>query len=69
MFGNDRNCIPDNLRIFNKVGEAYGYLIDNAYIVDFRNNVEFVLSAVIATNTDQVYNDNAYDLKNWAILL
>ena len=26
---------PANLRIFNKVGDAYGYLIDNAYIANF----------------------------------
>jgi hypothetical protein len=63
MFGNDKSSIPTNLRIFNKVGEAYGYLVDNAYIVDFENNIEFMLSAVIATNTDQIYNDNKYELE------
>lgn len=61
MFGQDRDQIPDHLRIFNKVGNAYGYLIDNAYIVDFKNGVEFMLSAVINTNTDGIYNDGKYD--------
>jgi hypothetical protein len=63
MYGDSRTKIPGNIRIFNKVGDAYGYLIDNAYIVDFDNNIEFILSAVINTNTDEVYNDSKYDYK------
>jgi hypothetical protein len=63
MFGEDKEPIPTNMRIFNKVGDAYGYLIDNAYIVDFDKGVEFMLSAVIATNTDGIYNDGKYDYK------
>lgn len=61
MYGEDHNRIPDHIRIFNKVGDAYGYLIDNAYIIDFNNGVEFMLSAVINTNTDGIYNDNTYE--------
>lgn len=60
LFGNSRERIPDNIRIFNKVGDAYGYLIDNAYVVDFSNNIEFILSAVINTNIDSIYNDGKY---------
>lgn len=63
MFGGNKGPIPKHIRIFNKVGEAYGYLIDNAYIVDFENGVEFMLSAVIATNVDQIYNDDKYEYK------
>lgn len=63
MFGEDKSKIPSNIRIFNKVGDAYGYLIDNAYIVDFDNKIEFMLSAVIHTNTDGVYNDGNYEYK------
>ncbi len=61
MFGGTKSRIPDNIRIFNKVGGAYGYLIDNAYIIDFENGVEFFLSAVINTNTDGIYNDDKYE--------
>jgi len=50
-----------NIRIFNKVGGAYGYLIDNAYIVDFDNGVEFLLSAVICVNEDGIFNDDKYE--------
>ena len=60
MLGDGKKPIPDHIRIFNKVGDAYGYLLDNAYIVDFNNNVEFMLSAVINTNLDGIYNDGKY---------
>ena len=60
MFGDGRKPISPNLRIFNKVGDAYGYLLDNAYIVDLDKGVEFMLSAVINTNLDGIYNDGVY---------
>jgi Beta-lactamase enzyme family len=63
MYGEDKKPIPENIRIFNKVGDAYGFLIDNAYIVDFKNGVEFMLSAVINTNADGIYNDGKYEYK------
>lgn len=50
-----------NIRIFNKVGLAYGYVSDHSYFVDFSRNIEFLLSAVILTNKDGVFNDNRYD--------
>ena len=61
MFGNSNDSINRNIRIFNKVGQAYGYLIDNAYIADFKNGVEFLLSAVIYVNDDQIFNDDKYE--------
>ncbi len=63
MFGEGQDTVPKNIRIFNKVGDAYGYLIDNAYIVDFDKGVEFILSVVINTNTDGIYNDGKYEYK------
>ncbi|MEN3041229.1 MAG: serine hydrolase [Bacteroidia bacterium] len=47
MGGSDTVRLPSRIRIFNKVGLAYGYLSDVAYIVDFELGVEFFLSAVI----------------------
>jgi len=49
------------VRIFNIVGQSYGFLIDAAYIVDFTNNTEFFLSAVIYTNNNQVVGDGIYE--------
>ena len=62
MFGEDRD-IPSPIRIFNKIGQAYGYLIDNAYIIDLENNIEFFLSAVIHVNENETYNDGGYEYK------
>ncbi len=61
LFGKDKDPVPPSIRIFNKIGDAYGYLIDNAYVVDFDHGVEFMLSAVINTNTDGIFNDGEYD--------
>ena len=61
MYGDKKEPLPDHIRIYNKIGMAYGYLTDNAYIVDFKNNVEFFLSAVINVNENQIYNDGEYE--------
>jgi hypothetical protein len=53
--------MDDDIRIFNKEGDAYGFLTDVAYIVDFKNNVEFLLSATIYCNSDGIFNDDHYD--------
>lgn len=64
MFGDTKEKMPDHIRIFNKVGWAYGYLIDAAYIVDFKNGVEFILSALIHVNADGIYNDGLYEYES-----
>ena len=53
--------IPKHIRIFNKVGWAYGYLTDVAYIVDFEKNIEFFVTATIHVNENQTYNDGVYE--------
>ena len=52
---------PPYIRIFNKPGWSYGYLTDAAYIVDFKNNLEFMISANIYVNRDGILNDNKYE--------
>jgi hypothetical protein len=61
--GDSLAVINPHIRIFNKIGDSYGYDIDNAYIVDFKNKVEFILSAVVQSNEDGIYNDNKYEYK------
>jgi hypothetical protein len=43
------------------VGDAYGQLIDVAYIVDFDKKIEFFLSATMYCNSDGILNDDKYD--------
>lgn len=61
LLGNTKEPLPAYIRIFNKAGWAYGYIIDNAYIVDFKNDVEFLLTAVILANEDLIFNDDQYE--------
>ncbi len=60
MFGDTRDTIPEYLKIYNKVGNAYGTVTDCAYITDNKNNVEFMLTATLLTNRNGVFNDNNY---------
>ena len=48
-------------RVFNKIGQAYGFTIDNAWIVNRESGEEYFLSAVIYTNADGVLNDDRYE--------
>ena len=61
FYGAEKNTSKAGIRIFNKVGDAYGYLTDAAYIVDLNNGIEFILSAVIHCNSDEILNDDKYD--------
>ena len=61
MFGDSDNKIPNHIRIYNKVGMAYGFLTDNAYVVDTKNNIEFFLTASVYSNDNQILNDNQYE--------
>jgi len=59
--GSERKTLFPQVKMYNKVGDAYGFLLDVAYIVDEKNQVEFMLSAVISCNTDGVFNDDKYE--------
>jgi Beta-lactamase enzyme family len=61
MFKAGRTPIPSSIRVFNKPGWSYGFLTDVAYIVDFKNKVEFMLSGVIYVNSDGILNDDKYE--------
>ena len=67
VYGGDAPDIPDNVRIFNKVGDAYGFLTDAAYIVDFDAGVEFILAATIFTNANETLNDDNYEYDEIAL--
>ncbi|MBK7937851.1 MAG: serine hydrolase [Lewinellaceae bacterium] len=61
LFGDSKKQQNGTVRVFNKVGEAYGTLTDVAYIVDFDHKVEFILAATLLCNPDGVFNDDKYD--------
>lgn len=61
MFGDNRSPIPDHIRIYNKVGDAYGTLTDVAYIKDSLNDIEFILAATVHVNKNGIFNDGIYE--------
>lgn len=61
FMGAEKGPIPSNIKIFNKVGDAYGFLLDISYFIDTVNKVEFMLSGVIYCNKDGILNDSKYD--------
>jgi len=64
FYGGDSTAVMEpHIRIFDKIGDSYGFDIDNAYIVDFKNKVEFILTAVVQSNDDEIYNTNKYEYK------
>jgi len=67
MYGDTKERIPDHIRIYNKVGLAHGFLVDNAYVVDVKNKVEFFLSAVLYVNQNEILNDNTYEYNEISI--
>jgi hypothetical protein len=67
MVGGSAARLPDNIRIFSKSGEAYGFKTDCAYIVDYENGVEFLLAATLYTNDNQTFNDDNYEYDEIAL--
>lgn len=61
MFGDTEKPISKNIKIYNKVGYAYGTLTDCAYIIDRENQVEFMLVATLLVNKNQTFNDDNYE--------
>ncbi|UII80438.1 serine hydrolase [Flagellimonas sp. CMM7] len=61
MFGDSTDPIPEHIKIYNKVGYAYGTLTDCAYIKDVKNNIDFMVTATILVNKDGIFNDNIYE--------
>jgi len=61
LFGDSKEPMPDHIIIRNKVGFAYGYLTDCAYIQDTKENIEYFLTATVHVNENQTYNDGVYE--------
>lgn len=61
FFRDSTHTMPAHIRVFNKVGWAYGFLTDISYVADFRNNIEFMLAATVYVNSDEILNDDKYD--------
>ena len=61
FFQDSTHTIPPHIRVFNKVGWAYGFLTDVSYVMDTKNNIDYMLSATVYVNSDGIINDSKYD--------
>ena len=61
IHGDEQSVSNEQIRVYNKIGQAYGTSIDNGLIKNYQNDVEFILTSTIYTNKNKVINDNLYE--------
>ena len=61
IHGDEQSVSNEQIRVYNKIGQAYGTSIDNGLIKNYQDNIEFILTATIYTNKNKVINDNLYE--------
>ena len=67
MIGDTKDRLSEAIDIYNKVGYAYGYLTDCAYIVDKKSGKSAIITATIHVNDNQIYNDGVYEYETIGI--
>ncbi len=67
VVGDSKSTMPEDLEIHNKIGSAYGYLTDSAYIINKKTNQEFLITATIHVNKNKIYNDGVYEYDDLGI--
>ena len=67
IHGTDTILNNTDIRVYNKIGQAYGTSTDSAFIKNYKEDVEFFLTATIYTNKNKIINDNIYEYGETAI--
>ena len=62
-----RVLTPERIVSHDKIGQAYGFTTDNAWIVDELTGRSFFLAATLYTNEDGVLNDDRYEYDTVAL--
>lgn len=65
--GLERVVAKERLEISNKIGQAYGFTTENAWVVDRETGRGFFLAATLYTNRDGVLNDDRYEYREVAL--
>jgi len=65
--GAEKTIENDSLRVFNMIGYSYGFIVDCAYIVNYKTGLEYMLSAVLYTNSRNSFGSGVYEYKTIAI--
>lgn len=61
LAGLEKTVARDRLRVASKMGRAYGFSVENAYVEDRVGERAFFVTVAIHTNADGVINDGAYE--------
>lgn len=67
IYGDSKEQISKDITIHNKVGYAYGYLTDCAYIINHKTNRQYIITATIHVNKNLVFNDDVYEYETIGI--
>ena len=67
IYGDQKGEMSDQIRIYNKVGYAYGTLTDVAYIHDEKSDLKFFLTATVLVNQNKIFNDDNYEYETVGI--
>ena len=67
IYGDITSSIDRKIRVYNKLGQAYGTLTDISYIKNYEDDVEFFLSATIYVNENEIMNDDIYEYEKTGI--
>lgn len=60
MYGDTKGKMTPDIRLYNKIGLAYGTVTDAAYITNAKG-VQFFLAASLLVNENQIFNDDVYE--------
>jgi hypothetical protein len=60
-YGSEKGRIEGPIRLLNKVGDAYGFLTDVAYIANPETGTEFIVAVNIHVNENEIFNDGVYE--------
>jgi len=52
------NNLNSSIKTFNISGRDFGFMADNAYVIDTENNIEFLLTIVINCNEENIFGEN-----------
>lgn len=62
-----KRVVPkERLRIYNKIGRAYGFSTENSWVLDTETGRSFFLAATLYTNENHTLNDDDYQYEPFA---
>jgi hypothetical protein len=57
---------PERLRVYGKTGRAYGFSVENSYVVDLETGRSFFLAVTLYTNKNGIVGDDEYEYETIA---